>query len=442
MPSKSNETKRDKRKFSEIDISEELSRMSECSSEDNFEVISNSSSDNEIEINESSDCDDEINPINVQFVWQNCDDVFQCQVRQFENQNDGITDAFTVTLDSLEREYFEAYFDDELMNILVLETNRYHQFCVNEGRAATGSKQKPYTHVTVSELYSFFALTLLMPHVKKPVLHDYWSVDYAYETPIFRDYISRHRYGQILRFLHFADNNNPNEQDRLWKIRNVFQDFVHKFTKFYNPLQKLVIDESLVLFKGKVKFTQYIPSKRHRFGIKLFVLCDCETGIVLDIIVYTASDVVIPKDPVHGVSGAVVKKLLDKHLDKGHILYTDNWYTSPNLSAYLYHRKTGTCGTVKKNRKNFPVFENIAKGTCSLKKSNNLLAVKWNDKRDVHMITTEHAGAMINSGKNDYRTNEPLKKPDCVIDYNVNMRLVDKSDMQISAVECVRKSIK
>ena len=80
MPSKSNETKRDKRKFSEIDISEELSKMSECSSEDNFEVISNSSSDNEIEINESSDCDDEINPINVQFVWQNCDDVFQCRI--------------------------------------------------------------------------------------------------------------------------------------------------------------------------------------------------------------------------------------------------------------------------------------------------------------------------------------------------------------------------
>ena len=58
------------------------------------------------------------------------------------------------------------------------------------------------------------------------------------------------------------------------------------------------------------------------------------------------------------------------------------------------------------------------------------------------MITTEHAGAMINSRKNDYRTNEPLKKPDCVIDYNVNMRLVDKSDMQISAVECVRTPIK
>ena len=43
-------------------------------------------------------------------------------------------------------------------------------------------------------------------------------------------------------------------------------------------------------------FQQYIPSKRHRFGLKFFVICDCETGYVLDMIVYTASDIDIPVD--------------------------------------------------------------------------------------------------------------------------------------------------
>ena len=33
-------------------------------------------------------------------------------------------------------------------------------------------------------------------------------------------------------------------------------------------------------------------------------------------------------------------------------------------------------------------------------------------------------------------------KPDCVMDYNVNMRLVDKSDAMISAIECARKTMK
>ena len=55
------------------------------------------------------------------------------------------------------------------------------------------------------------------------------------------------------------------------------------------PFQDLVIDESMVLFKGRLIFKQYIRTKGHRFGTKLFVLCDCETGYVLDYIVSTGS---------------------------------------------------------------------------------------------------------------------------------------------------------
>ena len=128
-----------------------------------------------------------------------------------------------------------------------------------------------------------------------------------------------------------------------------------KFHEYYNPNHKLVIDESLLLFKGRLSFKLYIPSKRHRFGLKLFVLCDCDTGIILDTVVYTGTDIDISKDKTR-VSGAIVKKLMEKYLDKGHILYTDNWYTSPNLSAYLLDHKTGTCGTVKKVCKHFPSF--------------------------------------------------------------------------------------
>ena len=128
----------------------------------------------------------------------------------------------------------------------------------------------------------------------------------------------------------------------------MFIKLVSKFGKFYNPSQKLVIDESLVLFQGRLVFKQYIPSKRHRFGIKLFILSDCDTGLVLDMIVYTRTDINIPKDKVHGASGAIVKKLIAPYLNKGHILYIDNWYSSPSLSVYLAQNNTGSCGTVKK----------------------------------------------------------------------------------------------
>ena len=85
-----------------------------------------------------------------------------------------------------------------------------------------------------------------------------------------------------------------------------------------------MIDESFLLFKGRLVFQQYIPSKRHQFGVKLFVLCNSETGIVFDIIVYTGTDDNIAKDNAHSVSGAIVKKLIAPHLNRRHILYADN----------------------------------------------------------------------------------------------------------------------
>lgn len=58
-------------------------------------------------------------------------------------------------------------------------------------------------------------------------------------------------------------------------------------TQEFNPFQKLVVDESVVLFKGRLAFKHFISTKRSSFGIKLFVLYDCESDVVLDFIVYT-----------------------------------------------------------------------------------------------------------------------------------------------------------
>jgi hypothetical protein len=55
----------------------------------------------------------------------------------------------------------------------------------------------------------------------------------------------------------------------------------------FSPFQDLVIDESVVFLKGRLMFKQYIKTKRHKFGFKLYMLCDCEIGYVLDFVVYT-----------------------------------------------------------------------------------------------------------------------------------------------------------
>lgn len=105
--------------------------------------------------------------------------------------------------------------------------------------------------------------------------------------------------------------------------------------------------------------------KRPYFGLKFFVLYDCEIGIVIDIILYSSSHKDIPAQDAHGFSGSVVKTLMEPLLNKGHILYTDNYYMSPFLSKFLLEHNTGVCGTVKTHRKEMPVFyNNIGIGDC------------------------------------------------------------------------------
>ncbi|XP_069180183.1 piggyBac transposable element-derived protein 4-like [Procambarus clarkii] len=103
----------------------------------------------------------------------------------------------------------------------------------------------------------------------------------------------------------------------------------------------------------------------------------------------------------------------------------------------------GVCGTVKTNRREMPGFDNnIGVGDCELRKCDKILEVCWKDKREVNMLTTIHTGEMLDSGKVRYRGDGSLFKPDCIIDYNINMRLVDKCDMMVGAVECVRRTVK
>ncbi|KAJ8946215.1 hypothetical protein NQ318_013026 [Aromia moschata] len=246
--------------------------------------------------------------------------------------------------------------------------------------------------IDVNEMYTFLGVCLLMPLMKKQRLQDYWTKEFIIETPIF-------------------------SQNSLY------------------PFQNLVIDESSMLFKGRISFRQYIPSKRHRFGIKCFVLVDCETGYILDYIMYTGSTTEIGEiDEKFGKSGSIALTLTEKYWGNGHRLYTDNWYTSSLLFQFLFENKMNCCGTVKANRKCMPPFDKkkAARGKIQHFSTDTLLAIKWTDKRDVLMLTSFHDTVMDGD----------KEKPVCVIDYNSNMGGVDRVDMLLSSIESVRKTMK
>ena len=71
-------------------------------------------------------------------------------------------------------------------------------------------------------------------------------------------------YLQILHFLHFVDSNNapdpadPN-RDKLWKIRPFLNALLPRFITVYALSQNLSLDETLIKFKGRAKFRQFLP---------------------------------------------------------------------------------------------------------------------------------------------------------------------------------------
>ena len=132
-------------------------------------------------------------------------------------------------------------------------------------------------------MYIFIAITMLTGLIEKNSIQDYSSTDPLLITPIFGQYLTRNRYHDILRFMHFANNEVISNTNRLEKIKSIIDDFKRKFPNCLNPAKNLCVDESLVLWKGRLGFKQYMPSKRHRFGIKLFQLVDCETKFILDL---------------------------------------------------------------------------------------------------------------------------------------------------------------
>lgn len=271
----------------------------------------------------------------------------------------------TITAGSLPQnptpfDYMRLYFSDDLVDAIVAETNRYADQYIALNPIPPHSPVRNWVPTNHDELVAFLGLCLLMGLVYKPRMAMYWSGDEIYRTPVFAQVMTRDRFLLILRLLHCNDNKATDitdpDRDRLHKIRPVISILRRNCATVVQPGRDLCVDESLVLYKGRLAFKQFIRSKRARFGIKLFELCT-SNGILLDFLVYHGkmrSELFQTPAQELLFSEQIPVTLLHNYLDKGHRLFIDNYYTSPALAQYLLDRSTKLVGTVRPTRRNFP----------------------------------------------------------------------------------------
>ena len=236
-------------------------------------------------------------------------------------------------------------------------------------------------------------------------------------------------------------------------MRPVLDELFEKFQTVYTPDPSIAIDESLLLWKGRIIFQQFLPLKRARFGIKMFCLSE-DSGYMYRFRVYvhwqSPTDVIdlqLPQECADfSVTEKIVVHMIMSLLNKGYTIWMDNWYSSCRLYDFLHHNGTMACGTMRSNRVPPEVRNaNPQVGQLSDFRSGPLLCLKYKDKKDVYMLTTQNDESVVSVNRcldKRPRQDVVLTKPMCIVGYNSNMGSVDKQDQMLKPYSIARKSMK
>lgn len=333
-------------------------------------------------------------------------------------------------------DYFKLIATDEFFTMLVRKINNYaSKLLLNI--LDPKSRLRLWKDVTVPEIKTFFGILFHMGTIKLNRVTDYWKKHPLFSLPAFSKYMSRNRFLLIMRSLNFEDDLSDN---MLSKINSLIHYFNQRMEEIYYPSKNLAIDESMVLFRGRIIFRQYLKGKKHPYGIKLYILTD-EYGVVMKTIVYAGASDTLVGGANH--TEKVVLNLLSNYVNKGYSVYMDNFYNSVNLAQKLLTLKTYCSGTLRVNRKNNPkeVSQRKLKRGESIAKFNSsgICVLKWKDRRDVLMISSQH-GSDMTSVTN--RRGETVSKPEVIVKYNRYMGGIDHQDQMLAYYSCEHKTIR
>ena len=165
-------------------------------------------------------------------------------------------------------DYFKLYITEELIDHIVTQTNLYAaQFIAREQQTLKPhSRGHEWKLTDRAEMLTLLTILILMGVLHKPRMSMYWATDNTLATPIFSQVMKRDRFLLLIKFLHFVDNTNHNAGDpghhKLYKVREIIDMIKKRCSDVYSPAKHLSMDESLVLFKGRLSFKQYIKTKR------------------------------------------------------------------------------------------------------------------------------------------------------------------------------------
>lgn len=292
--------------------------------------------------------------------------------------------------------------------------------------------------VELNELRAYYGLKLIAGVLRSSDvdLEELW--DETWGNPIFRNTMHISRFKQIKRCLRFDDKKgrDTSRRDKLAPISAIYSKWNLNLSRLFNPGSDMTVDEQMVPFNGKCPFKQYLPAKPHKYGIKIWALCDSMTGYVLNTQIYAGK---APNThPNVNVGTRVVLDLTDGF--KGRTVYTDNFFTSHALAVELSRRQLSLVGTVRKNKPFIPpILLDTKKKPAGFTRfmfdnDNKLCLLSYVPKKNriVLLLSTNHMDKNVAANA--------AKKPLSILAYNKFKAGVDLADQLRGNYTCQRKT--
>ncbi|XP_018578332.1 piggyBac transposable element-derived protein 3-like, partial [Anoplophora glabripennis] len=177
------------------------------------------------------------------------------------NNSDFTSDSDIPKIENLKSplELFQDFFDEDLLDLIVLETNRYT------------ARKNNVQNISTSEIKAFIGVLVLSGYVCVPRRRIYWEREKDGHNPLVSEAITRDKFEYILTNIHVKDNETLDKSDRFSKVRPLFDHLNKKFTEV-SPMEEMhCVDEAMVPYFGRHGCKQFIHGKPIRYGYKLWV---------------------------------------------------------------------------------------------------------------------------------------------------------------------------
>ncbi|KAL3245293.1 hypothetical protein MRX96_047031 [Rhipicephalus microplus] len=306
-------------------------------------------------------------------------------------------------------------------------------------------------NITKEKMRKYLPILVISGTVRVPHFLMFWQCGTRFE-PV-ADLMSRNRFEAIHQCLHMNDNCQAKPRDaechhRHFKVRPLVKQ-LKKNMKAVAPEERQSADEQIILFKGRSPLKQYMKSKPHKSGYKVFTRAGV-CGIMHDFIIYEGKGTA--HDNGFGISGDIVINLVkDLPELRNHKLFCDNWFSSLHLVDELKRKGFLSVGTVRVDRtEKRPLAPDAtlkAQGRGSVNfrvdKDSNIGVMKWFDSNSVHLVSS-YAGVQPTDLCKQWNSKEKLSidvpRPFAVKEYNAFMGGVDLANMLIELYRTDHKS--